>query len=128
MPLRVQVFPRGARNPAFQVGYTSISFVRPAASNFDFSPPPSAKVKTATLAPRGWSGRAPLVPQKAATAPPRLLGKDWLTVAVLPASALSEISGGSGSAAGLAGSAARSAASGPGGSAAGRSGPQVSAH
>ena len=127
VPLRVQVFPRGARNPAFQVGYTSISFVRPAASNFDFSPPPSAKVKTATLTPDGWSGHARLVPrQKAATAPPRLLGKNWLTVAVLPASALSEISGGSGSAAGLAGSAAKSAANGPGGSAGGGiSGSQV---
>ena len=32
VPLRVQIFARGAQSPAFQVGYTSISFVRPAAS------------------------------------------------------------------------------------------------
>jgi len=46
MPLRVQVFARGASSPAYQVGYTSISFARPAGSNFSFTPPPGAKVKT----------------------------------------------------------------------------------
>lgn len=46
IPLRAQVFARGAASPAFQVGYTSISFARPAASNFSFTPPPGAKVKT----------------------------------------------------------------------------------
>ena len=45
-PLRVQVFARGAASPAFQLGYTSISFARPAASNFAFTPPPGARVKT----------------------------------------------------------------------------------
>lgn len=45
-PLRVQVFARGAASPAFQIGYTAISFARPAASNFAFTPPPGAKVKT----------------------------------------------------------------------------------
>src|SRR5215469_7489482 len=95
VPLRVQVFARGAHSPAFQVGYTSISFVRPAASNFNFSPPPNAKVKTATLMPDGWSGRAP-VKGKAPAVKPRVMGKDWLTVAVLPASAMSQVSTGSG--------------------------------
>ncbi len=46
IPLRVQVFARGAASPAYQVGFTSISFARPAASNFTFTPPPGAKVKT----------------------------------------------------------------------------------
>jgi outer membrane lipoprotein-sorting protein len=122
VPLRVQIFARGAQSPAFQVGYTSISFVRPAASNFNFTPPPAAKVKTATLLPAGWSGQAPST-RKAPAVKPRVMGQDWLTVAVLPASALSEMSGGAGSAAGVAGSAARSAAgSNPGGSSGGISG------
>jgi outer membrane lipoprotein-sorting protein len=122
VPLRVQIFARGAQSPAFQVGYTSISFVRPAASNFDFSPPPGAKVKTATLLPTGWSGQAPLT-RKAPSVEPRVMGRDWLTVAELPASALSEMSRGAGSAAGVAGSAAQSAAgSNPGGSSSGISG------
>jgi hypothetical protein len=46
LPLRVQVFARGASGPAVSVGYTSLSFGAPAASNFSFSPPSGAKVKT----------------------------------------------------------------------------------
>jgi hypothetical protein len=46
LPLRVQVFARGASGPAVQAGYTSLSFGAPAASNFTFTPPPGAKVKT----------------------------------------------------------------------------------
>ena len=53
VPLRVQVFARGATSPAFQVGYTSISFVTPAASNFNFTPPPGAQVHT-EIAGTGW--------------------------------------------------------------------------
>ena len=56
LPLRVQVFARGASSPAFGVGYTSLSFARPAASNFAFSPPPGAKVKTITLPADGELG------------------------------------------------------------------------
>jgi outer membrane lipoprotein-sorting protein len=57
LPLQVQVFARGAASPAFSVGYTSLSFARPAASNFAFSPPPGAKVKTVTVpAQSGLSG------------------------------------------------------------------------
>jgi hypothetical protein len=54
LPLQVQVFARGASSPAFSVGYTSLSFATPAASNFAFSPPPGAKVKTVTI-PAGGS-------------------------------------------------------------------------
>jgi outer membrane lipoprotein-sorting protein len=46
MPLQVQVFARGASSPAFQLGFTSISFGMPAASNFAFTPPAGAKVRT----------------------------------------------------------------------------------
>jgi outer membrane lipoprotein-sorting protein len=49
LPLQVQVFARGASGPAFSVGYTSLSFGAPAASNFTFAPPPGAKVKTVTV-------------------------------------------------------------------------------
>jgi outer membrane lipoprotein-sorting protein len=58
LPLRVQVFARGAASPAYQIGFTSISFARPAASNFAFTPPPGAKVKTARL-PAGPFGARP---------------------------------------------------------------------
>lgn len=58
LPLRVQVFARGSSSPAFQLGYTALSFGAPAASNFTFTPPPGAKVKTQTVpdkAPAGFS-------------------------------------------------------------------------
>ena len=55
LPLQVQVFARGASGPAFSVGYTSLSFGAPAASNFTFAPPPGAKVKTVRV-PVGFPG------------------------------------------------------------------------
>ncbi len=54
VPLRVQVFARGASSPALQIGYTSISFVAPAAANFHFTPPPGAHVHTALAPGTGW--------------------------------------------------------------------------
>jgi outer membrane lipoprotein-sorting protein len=55
LPLQVQVFARGATSPAFSLGYTSLSFATPAASNFAFAPPPGAKVRTVTI-PAGPAG------------------------------------------------------------------------
>jgi hypothetical protein len=45
LPLRLQVFARGAASPAYQVGFTALSFARPAGSNFTFTPPPGARVR-----------------------------------------------------------------------------------
>jgi hypothetical protein len=112
-PLRVQVFARGAASPAFSVGYTSLTLGRPAASNFTFSPPAGATVKTVRVpAPglSGWSGVAPSrgaggqagprgslysVPADWWAARPglnpgavggaRTIGQGWLTVLALPA-------------------------------------------
>ncbi len=116
VPLRVQVFARGAKAPAFSVGYTSVSFVRPAPANFSFTPPKGAHVKTVPASgwyayapmtgqsgPAGWTGYAP-----GSAGAPQILGKDWLTVAALPASALTGL--GSGNAASAAGQAAQSLA------------------
>jgi outer membrane lipoprotein-sorting protein len=55
LPLQVQVFARGASGAAFSVGYTSLAFGAPAASNFTFAPPPGAKVKT-VMVPAGFPG------------------------------------------------------------------------
>jgi outer membrane lipoprotein-sorting protein len=49
LPLRVQIFARGSSSPAFQVGFTSLQFGAPAASNFAFTAPAGAKVKTVTV-------------------------------------------------------------------------------
>ena len=114
VPLRVQVFAKKAATPAFQVGYTSISFVTPAAGNFDFTPPAGAHVHTVgSNLPSGWSGYAPAPAQQGRYSGLRVIGKDWTSVAVLPAAALSEVAG-QGNAAGVAGQAARSASGGGG--------------
>jgi outer membrane lipoprotein-sorting protein len=83
VPLRVQVFAKGAKSPAMQIGFTSISFVKPAAANFDFTAPAGAKVTQESLG--SDSGHR----QQAPTGDASVIGKDWLAVADLPGSVLS---------------------------------------
>jgi hypothetical protein len=45
IPLRVEVFGRGSAGLAYSIGFTSLAFGTPAASNFSFTPPPGATVK-----------------------------------------------------------------------------------
>jgi hypothetical protein len=56
LPLQLQVFARGVANPAFQFGFTSLSFAKPAGSNFTFTPPAGAHVKTVRLPATGLPG------------------------------------------------------------------------
>jgi hypothetical protein len=105
VPLRVQLFARHAASPAFQVGFTSISFVRPAAANFDFTPPPGATVSTEKVTAADWATQP-------GETQPTVIGHGWLAVAELPAAALSGMAGpgsSSTSLGGVAGSAAQSA-------------------
>jgi outer membrane lipoprotein-sorting protein len=104
LPLDVQVFARGASSPAFHIGFTSISFARPAMSNFVFTPPPGAQVKTvrppASLP--GWMSGAGTATHRPSLASPdgstmqprgqgyssvgaQTFGSGWLTVVVIPA-------------------------------------------
>jgi outer membrane lipoprotein-sorting protein len=80
MPLRVQVFAKGAASPAFQVGYTALSFTAPAAANLAFTPPPGAKVDKANLGAHAGqqSGQLPTGSGFGS------YGKGWLTVVSLP--------------------------------------------
>jgi outer membrane lipoprotein-sorting protein len=88
VPLRVQLFARHASSPAFQVGFTSISFVRPAASNFRFTPPPGAKVSTSRLTASDVSS-SPGPGRSAGQGQPTMIGHGWLAVAEFPAGAMS---------------------------------------
>ena len=88
VPLRVQVFAKDAKSPAAQVGFTSISFVEPAAANFAFTPPAGAKVEQQSLS---GSGKKPAGASAAGSA--YTVGKSWLTVADLPQSVLSSVTG-----------------------------------
>jgi hypothetical protein len=107
LPLSVQVFARGASSPAFQIGFTSLSFARPGMSNFTFTPPPGAKVKTVKV-PAGHSGFMPgtgmpgepgmfrppgrkILPGHASLAGVRTLGTGWLTVVAIPVGLMTHI-------------------------------------
>jgi outer membrane lipoprotein-sorting protein len=95
VPLRVRIYPRAAGSePAFEVGFTRISFARPGDEQFRFTPPPNAKVREKSL---GAGPRAPDTAPKAPKAPPPPLppsgateqmpatvGTGWTTVAVIP--------------------------------------------
>jgi outer membrane lipoprotein-sorting protein len=101
VPLRVQVFAKGSASPAFQIGYTSISYVAPAAANFAFTPPPGAAFQDTTSRPAGRPAR-----QAPAEGTYGTFGHGWLTVAELPGSLIAGSraaspapSGGSGTAA-----------------------------
>ena len=85
VPLRVQVFAKGAKTPAAQIGFTSVSFVKPAAANFTFTAPAGAKVKTEQL-----GGGAPATEHAPKTRDASVIGQGWLAVADLPSSALTD--------------------------------------
>jgi outer membrane lipoprotein-sorting protein len=46
VPLRVQVFAKGHHAPAFETGFTTVTFTKPPASVFRFTPPPGTKVSS----------------------------------------------------------------------------------
>jgi hypothetical protein len=96
VPLRVQVFARGARSPAIQVGFTSVSFVRPAAANFAFRPPAGAKV-TQESAGSGGQASGQAARSTSMTNGITVIGRGWLAVAAAPQSSLSSLTGTGGS-------------------------------
>ena len=98
VPLRVQLYAKGASSPAFQVGYTALQWVAPDPANFSFAAPKGASVDVVTPKDeaKSASGSTP-----AATGFGRY-GKSWLTVVAFPQKDLMQgfgtISGSSGSA------------------------------
>jgi outer membrane lipoprotein-sorting protein len=110
VPLRVQVFGKAAA-PAFETAFTNISYKRPAASVFAFTPPKGAKVTNDVLGLTGGTkadkpdATTPKKSTKARTATPSptVIGTGWTSILVLPAakdgsSPLAGLTGGSSSA------------------------------
>lgn len=81
LPLEVQVLARGASSPAFQTGFTSISYAVPAASRFAFTPPADAKVTTKRLSAGDRPAGKAVDPAKR----PTVSGSGWASVIALPA-------------------------------------------
>jgi outer membrane lipoprotein-sorting protein len=101
MPLSVEVTARGAAQPAFRAGFTSLSLEVPDAALFNFVPPPGSSVKELQFRDThngplgsGFSGKPGMqatpedvvksIHDKART---YLTGTGWETVAELPAAA-----------------------------------------
>ena len=109
IPLRVEVLGRGSTGVVYSVGFTSLAFGMPAASNFSFTPPPGATVKQqivpsslqsalkqAGLSPASLGGLPPAgssssqsggsaqTPASGLTGAPQVIGKDWLSVVATP--------------------------------------------
>jgi outer membrane lipoprotein-sorting protein len=82
VPLRLQVFARGASTPAFQVGYTAIAFVAPAPAELSFTPPPGSTVTQENLSADVGGAKGHAVPDGTT------IGSGWLTVLKLPSSTL----------------------------------------
>jgi outer membrane lipoprotein-sorting protein len=86
VPLRLQVYARGASSPAFSVGYTAIQFVTPAPADLTFSPPPGAKVSRENLSDQSGSSHKPNNLSA--------IGSGWLAVLDLPSAGLTAPGGG----------------------------------
>ncbi len=85
VPLRVQVFARGAASPAAQVGFTAVSFGQPPAADYAFTPPAGATVTQQHI---GAAGQASAGLGQNTASGVRVIGTGWLAVASLPESSL----------------------------------------
>jgi hypothetical protein len=89
LPLRVQVYARNTgTGPAFEVGYTRISYAVPGDEQFRFSKPPGVPVTEGNLSwptgePNG-SGKPAPPGHRDAHPGMRTVGTAWTTVAVIP--------------------------------------------
>ncbi len=84
IPLQVQVYPRGTDSPAFQIGFTQVSFAKPDEDVFAFTPPKGVKVTEHGSTDQAGPG-AP-----GATAPQSaVIGKGWTAVLVTRVGTLS---------------------------------------
>ncbi|GAB3439916.1 sigma-E factor regulatory protein RseB domain-containing protein [Phycicoccus ginsengisoli] len=83
VPLRVQVYSTKVANPAFEVGFTSVDFATPAASQFAFNPPPGTKVTEQALPAKADLVKGTAADRaRAAAVRPTVVGKGWTTVLV----------------------------------------------
>ncbi len=87
MPTRVQIWPRsGGVNPAFEVGFTTLTLRAPSASTFSFTPPAGATVGADPRAPlkgaplKGDSLTPTAQPGHAKA--PTVVGQNWTSILV----------------------------------------------
>lgn len=101
VPLRVVVKAKGQADPAFSVAFTSISYDKPPADTFSFTPPKGTTVEKVTVpdnvtAHDRMQTKEGAIAKARAQAQPVVIGSGWSTIvgAKLPADALSGDSSG----------------------------------
>jgi outer membrane lipoprotein-sorting protein len=93
LPLRVQILAKGSGQPAFEVGFTQVSFARPDNAQFQFTPPSGATVEEGSDGPqpnpdkadKGDHGRTPPKDPTAGTesdGKSTVIGTGWTSVFV----------------------------------------------
>lgn len=87
LPLEVQTFAKGQKAAAVKLGFSSIKYSKPAASNFSFTPPAGSKVTNKTMGGSSQPDQAKAGGAKPESADksdqPTIVGQDWSTVAIL---------------------------------------------
>jgi outer membrane lipoprotein-sorting protein len=81
VPLRVRVYPAGSDKTAFEAAFTQVSFARPDAAQFRFTPPKGATIH------EGGTADVPKEPRAHTNADgpkPVMIGTGWTTVLVAP--------------------------------------------
>ena len=83
VPLRFQAFAAGKQAPAFEVGFTQVSFQRPGDEQFRFTPPPGTKVTEATTETAHTKAGKSEKPDRSSA--PTVVGTGWTSVIVAKA-------------------------------------------
>ncbi|HVQ94024.1 MAG TPA: hypothetical protein VMU51_23500 [Mycobacteriales bacterium] len=89
IPLRVQVFARGGTKPSYEVAFSRISFAVPDDEEFQFSPPPGTKVTDRDKPSSPGMSDEP----GSKGSEPRVVGKGWTAVVVIPGVSLANPNG-----------------------------------
>ncbi|MFE1912150.1 LolA family protein [Streptomyces anandii] len=100
MPLKFTLTPAGGGAAVVDAGFTQVSFAKPAASTFDFTPPKGAKV-TEEKDKAGKGGErshemAPSHKDLGKSGAPKVIGKGWNSIAVIDSGAKGGIPSSSG--------------------------------
>jgi outer membrane lipoprotein-sorting protein len=82
VPLRVQVFAKGADKPAIDVGFSHVSFTAPPAQQFEFNPPPGATVAQGKVGTSDGASSSS-APETAEQPTGAVVGHGWTSIAVL---------------------------------------------
>jgi outer membrane lipoprotein-sorting protein len=87
VPLRVQVFAKNYAPPAIEIGFTQVSFTKPASSAFAFTPPAGAKVNELKIPAHHGASPSPgtKTPSPGTKTKPQFAttGSGWTTVAAV---------------------------------------------